>query len=148
MINRHFTATTYIFNKEKPETLLHWHKKLQSWLPPGGHIEKNEDPYQTAVREIIEEYSIDKLEFITPPHIKKLKFRYDQRAHILQMPFFIIEEEIEKSTHYHLDFIYYAYYKGPIKDDLKWFSKNDIITGEKIFNNVKKLALYGFDNLY
>ena len=45
LIRRHFTATGYVANKTS--VLLHWHRKLKLWLPPGGHIEENEDPVQT-----------------------------------------------------------------------------------------------------
>ena len=39
-------------------TLLHWHKRLQQWMPPGGHMEPNEDPVQAALREVHEETGI------------------------------------------------------------------------------------------
>jgi len=34
------------------------HKKAKLWLPPGGHVEKDEDPAMTVVREIREELDI------------------------------------------------------------------------------------------
>jgi len=37
---------------------LHWHRKLEMWLPAGGHIEANEDPVQAVLREINEEFGI------------------------------------------------------------------------------------------
>ena len=50
---RHHTATGFIVYREK--ILLHYHPKVREWLPPGGHIEKNEDPLEAIVREINEE---------------------------------------------------------------------------------------------
>jgi 8-oxo-dGTP pyrophosphatase MutT (NUDIX family) len=38
--------------------LLHFHRKLGKWLPPGGHIEDNELPDDAAVREVLEETGI------------------------------------------------------------------------------------------
>ncbi len=35
--------------------LLHRHRKLDMWLPPGGHIEQDELPDEAAVREVLEE---------------------------------------------------------------------------------------------
>ena len=35
--------------------LLHWHRKLSRWLPPGGHVEPNELPDDAAIREVAEE---------------------------------------------------------------------------------------------
>jgi len=38
--------------------LLHYHRKLGKWLPPGGHIEDNELPDSAAIREVLEETGI------------------------------------------------------------------------------------------
>ena len=43
---------------EGGRTALHWHRKLQLWLPPGGHIDPNEDMAQAVVREVLEETGI------------------------------------------------------------------------------------------
>ena len=40
------------------KVLLHWHRKLGMWLPPGGHIERNELPDDAAVREVFEETGV------------------------------------------------------------------------------------------
>ena len=56
-ITRHFTSTTFVvFNGR---TLLHFHKSLKMWLPPGGHIEPDELPHECAVREVLEETGLD-----------------------------------------------------------------------------------------
>lgn len=54
---REFTATTFVVHKGKVLLLLH--KKLNMWLPPGGHIEKDELPDEAAVREVWEEAGIE-----------------------------------------------------------------------------------------
>jgi 8-oxo-dGTP pyrophosphatase MutT (NUDIX family) len=38
--------------------LMHWHRKLGRWLPPGGHVEPNELPDEAAVREVFEETGV------------------------------------------------------------------------------------------
>ena len=38
--------------------VLHRHKRLGIWLQPGGHIESNEQPWEAAVRETVEELSL------------------------------------------------------------------------------------------
>ena len=53
---RHFTATGYLVSGDA--LLLHWHAKVQAWLPPGGHVEPNEDPVQAVLREVLEETGI------------------------------------------------------------------------------------------
>ncbi|HEV7666406.1 MAG TPA: NUDIX domain-containing protein [Chloroflexota bacterium] len=50
---RHFTVAVFVVHRQR--VLLHWHRKLARWLPPGGHIEDNEVPDDAAVREVREE---------------------------------------------------------------------------------------------
>lgn len=54
---RHFTATCFIINDDK--VLLHFHKKLDKWLPVGGHIDRDELPHKAAEREAEEESGLD-----------------------------------------------------------------------------------------
>lgn len=51
------TASAYIVNDQK--VLLVLHKKLDNWVPPGGHIELNEDAEEALMREISEETGLD-----------------------------------------------------------------------------------------
>lgn len=55
-ITRDFTVATFVTHQS--QVLLLWHRKLQMWLPPGGHIEANELPDEAAVREVLEESGI------------------------------------------------------------------------------------------
>ena len=48
-----FTVSLFIVEGER--VLLVHHKKLNCWLPIGGHIELEEDPEQAAYREAKEE---------------------------------------------------------------------------------------------
>src|SRR5215213_8221686 len=50
---RHFTVAVFVAWEGK--VLLHYHRKLGMWLPPGGHIERDELPDDAAVREVFEE---------------------------------------------------------------------------------------------
>lgn len=52
-MERHLTATGFVVDGDR--VLLHWHRKNRLWLPFGGHIEPNEDPVETVLREIEEE---------------------------------------------------------------------------------------------
>ena len=52
-----FTVAIFAVHDEK--ILLIHHRKLDKWLPLGGHIELDEDPEQAALREAKEESSLD-----------------------------------------------------------------------------------------
>ncbi len=53
---RHFTVAVFVVHDQR--VLLHFHRKLGKWLPPGGHIEANELPDAAAVREVLEETGV------------------------------------------------------------------------------------------
>lgn len=56
---RQYCASAYTIDFENRKVLLMYNKKLNKWLQPGGHIEYNELPTETAVRETKEETGID-----------------------------------------------------------------------------------------
>lgn len=55
-ITRDFTVSAIVV--WRGQVLLHKHKKLGLWLPPGGHIEASELPETAAVRETLEESGV------------------------------------------------------------------------------------------
>ena len=57
------TVNALITHKDK--VLLVFHKDYQTWFPPGGHVEKEEDPETAVYREIVEETGLTKNE-LTP----------------------------------------------------------------------------------
>lgn len=52
-LTRDFTVAVFVIWHN--HVVLHWHRKLTRWLPPGGHIEPNELPDEAAIREVWEE---------------------------------------------------------------------------------------------
>ena len=52
-----FTVAVFVVHGGK--VLLVHHRKLDKWLPLGGHIELDEDPEQAALREAKEESGLD-----------------------------------------------------------------------------------------
>ncbi len=101
---RDFTVSIIIVYKEK--ALLHLHKKMDKWLPVGGHIERNELPEEAAVREAKEESGL-KIVLYNPD---KQVGMGDARQ--LVRPAHILLEDIEQ-FHQHIDFVYYATAKKP-----------------------------------
>ena len=56
-MEKHFTVTGFVVHGNK--TLLLWHPLLKMWVPPGGHVEPNEEPQEAVLREIREETGLD-----------------------------------------------------------------------------------------
>ncbi|MCZ6892251.1 MAG: NUDIX domain-containing protein [Chloroflexi bacterium] len=103
-MKRHFTVTAFV--SAERQTLLHWHRKNRMWLPPGGHIEPDEDPYQAALREAEEEVGFPVVLLSTVA-----AYNYNQPRQ-LPPPVTIMVEDIpatpSEPEHQHLDLIYFA----------------------------------------
>ena len=100
---RHFTATGFVVHKDA--TLLHWHEKVQEWLPPGGHVEPNEDLVQATLREIKEETGFDAE--IVPTHPLPDISNLD----LVAAPYAVMIEDVVDAVHgehQHIDHIYFA----------------------------------------
>lgn len=124
-MERQFTATVYIFHKNR--VLLHLHAKLGKWLPPGGHLEPNETPPEAARREVKEETGLE-ISFIEQENLKIDAYN----GVSFERPFLCLLEHIpqhkDKPAHQHMDFIYLA---SPIeiKGDLggfRWFKYEEL----------------------
>lgn len=55
---KHLVSYFIILDLEKEKIMLVDHIKAELWLPPGGHVEKDEDPKNTVEREIQEELNM------------------------------------------------------------------------------------------
>ncbi|MCL5947029.1 MAG: NUDIX domain-containing protein [Chloroflexi bacterium] len=82
--------------------LLLFHRKLQRWLPPGGHIEEGELPDEAAIREVLEETGI-LCQLLPPPPVPP-PVEGPQR---LALPEGIQLEWIA-DDHEHIDLVYLA----------------------------------------
>ena len=101
-MKRHFTATGFVVDGSR--TLLHWHRRLQQWMPPGGHIEPDEDPVQAVLREIEEETGL-----VTEVIGGKEAAPFDYPEQ-LPTPYTILVEDIPgpDEPHKHIDMIYFC----------------------------------------
>ena len=127
---RHFTASGYVIHGDS--VLLHWHPKVGGWLPPGGHIEANEDPVQAVLREIEEETGI--VAEVLPTGIV-LDLEYPVQV---QPPFTILVEDIAdpvEGDHQHIDMIYLCQPTdgaSALKDGWVWASRADLNHGKPL----------------
>jgi 8-oxo-dGTP diphosphatase len=101
-VKRHFTATAFVVRDGA--TLLHWHRRLGQWMPPGGHIEADEDPATAVLREVLEETGLVCEIIQTSPN---LQFDYPEQ---LAPPYTILLEDIPGpgEPHKHIDLIYFV----------------------------------------
>lgn len=161
-MQRHFTATAFVIDS-KHRVLLLWHKRLQRWMPPGGHLDENETPEDAAKRECKEETNLD-VEIIgsmtaggeSEPHLFALN---SQEGRMLKRPIAMLLENIPESkergepTHQHMDFLYLA---RPLNENdaresapeesggMRWFTREEVLKLDgttEIFSNVKAYIL-------
>jgi 8-oxo-dGTP pyrophosphatase MutT (NUDIX family) len=120
--DRHFTVAVFVIWEGK--VLLHLHRKLGMWLPPGGHIERGELPDDAAVREVLEETGLE-VELVG-------ERRQDVEDPIqLHRPAGVQLENIG-SGHQHIDLIYFARPVGSTEiaqsyneDRVGWYGPED-----------------------
>jgi 8-oxo-dGTP pyrophosphatase MutT (NUDIX family) len=125
-IHEKIDFTVAIFVVHDAKVLLIHHRKLDQWLPLGGHIELDEDPEQAAVRETKEKSGLE-VELLgeRPPTIS-----YGTRA--LISPRFLDIHRIT-DAHEHIGMIYWA---RPRNDnltlapaehhDIRWCNASDL----------------------
>jgi len=101
---RHFVATVYVVNDGA--TALHRHDKLDMWLPPGGHIDRDELPHEAAKREAGEELGLP-VDLVAPTGEL-----HSRTARSLPRPQHFLLEDIDVCdgdvAHQHIDFVYYG----------------------------------------
>jgi ADP-ribose pyrophosphatase YjhB (NUDIX family) len=106
-LTRDFTVATFVVQDRR--VLLLWHRKLQRWLPPGGHVEPNELPDDAAVREVAEETGVE-TELVGETG---LSVEYPRQ---LVRPAGIQLEDIAPG-HQHVDLVYFARPMDPSRVD-------------------------------
>ncbi len=104
-IHEKIDFTVAIFVVHNAKVLVIHHRKLDRWLPLGGHIELDEDPEQAALRETLEESGLT-VELVgdRPPTT-------EPGTRALIAPRFLDIHRINP-THEHIGMIYFARVKS------------------------------------
>ena len=101
-MERHFTVTGFVVHGDR--TVLLWHRLLQMWVPPGGHVEAHEDPVTALLREIEEETGLRAQVVGAAP-----RFDFDYPAQVPPPYTILIEDSPEPGNpHQHVDLIYFC----------------------------------------
>lgn len=158
------TASGILIYRQK--VLLVHHKKLNVWLPPGGHIESNELPHRAAEREFFEETGVKVKavsasspiistysQFLPTPFAVNLhwisKENYDRRLKSSNHTRPAASKMWPKGCEQHYVFVYLVKPTGSLKlvknsretHAIGWFSKNKVIqieTTQDIKNELSK----------
>lgn len=122
---KHLVSYFVLIDPEHRSMLLADHIKAQLWLPSGGHVEPNEDPRQTVIREIREEL--------------------DQEAVFLKnndKPFFATVTETVGLTAGHTDVSLWYLVRGSVHDhvnfdrrefnDVEWFTFEEVLESNPV----------------
>jgi 8-oxo-dGTP pyrophosphatase MutT (NUDIX family) len=137
-IHEKIDFTVAIFVVHEGKVLLIHHRKLDKWLPLGGHIELDEDPEQAALREAREESGFE-VELLgeRPPTT-------EPGTRALIGPRFLDIHRINE-THEHIGMIYWARPKGGAlalaeaeHHDIRWCSAEDLESLQPPMSNAVK----------
>jgi len=137
-----------------PKMLLHPHKKLNTLLYIGGHVETNENPWQAIEHEIREEsgYDLHDLQLLQPVNHIQPQFAEDYVKNHPIPATFITTPYGDGTPHFHSDLGYAFLATKPPKNSpapdeqqkLMWLSAEEIreLPADALFSNVRTVALY------
>lgn len=144
-----FTASAFIVFDGK--VVLHRHKRLGIWLQPGGHVELDEDPTQTVVREAKEETGLEVDLVGEAPVFMDTKYK----ARELMVPRFMNRHFFDEThTHEHIDMVYFARAKSAALvpeeggGEVRWFTKEELEDPAlDLLPDVRRYALRALEEL-
>lgn len=150
------TVSLYIirYDADEPLAMLIMHKKLNSLMMPGGHIELDETPWASAAHEIEEEtgYTLKDLNIMQP----KARLKSLPGVTVHPVPFLSQTHRVV-GEHFHSDLGYVLIAgsvpsSGPGEDestDIRWLSAAEVesLPEDLIMPNIRKVYAYIFNDL-
>jgi len=144
-LTRHFVATVYVVHAGA--TALHAHDRLGMWLPPGGHLDRDELPHEAAQREVREEtgLAVDLLAPTGPIDGDGVR-SLPEPAHLLLEDIDVHDGYV---SHQHVDFVFFgavasrAIDPGPGEApaaDWRWFTPDDLRAEGELAPDVVELG--------
>ena len=122
---KHLVSYFVLVDPDSNSLLLVDHIKAQLWLPSGGHVDMNETPRDTVVRELREELNKD-----------AVFLRNDDK------PFFVTVNETGGLTPGHVDVSLWYLVRGDAKEflsydktefnDIEWFTFDEVLASDPV----------------
>lgn len=133
--NGHITCSGWVVSKDLDRVLLIKHGYLRHWMQPGGHMEPEEWPAETAIREAQEETGAGGLT-ILPPGL------FDVDVHTI--PENSLRGE-PQHTHYDLRYLVVAEDETLLPntdecEDADWFTVSAILKDKTTLPSVRRMA--------
>ncbi|MFO0882544.1 MAG: NUDIX domain-containing protein [Candidatus Saccharimonadales bacterium] len=132
-----YTVTAFIIFDGK--VLLVNHPRYSKWIPPGGHIELDEDPEQALFREVEEETGLmvtvlsERPEYDSPGTKPLLRPNY-------------LDTHEANPPHRHISFVYFCqannpnFVKSDEHSDMRWFTVDEL--SDKTYNLDPSVIFY------
>jgi len=143
--NKCFVATVYLVQHGK--VLLTWNKRLSTWIPVGGHLEKGETPEEAVRRETLEETGME-FSFVparTPLVVDNVREIPCMRVQIDEIP----------GHNQHINFVFAARVTRMTQatqtdelEKLRWFTQAEIHAEEGMLQSVRQGALEALKLVY
>lgn len=152
------TVSAYIIRTDGPEpvVLLHRHRKLGKLFQFGGHVELDETPWQTIIREVAEEagYGVDQLQ-VLQPFDRVLSDSNIVTQHPYPLVLLTVPYGGTSDTHFHTDIAFGFVVTEPPQlklgegesIDIQMFNRYQLrcLTEEHAIENVRKISLFALD---
>lgn len=139
----HVVADALILDVKKQKILLIYHKALQKWLKPGGHIDPEDThPAEAARREVLEETGL-KVDYVLDEHREPLLLHID--SHIIPL-----NEKKWEPEHWHhaMTFLFLADSTVPLPENsdegiesCQWVEIEEALQDERMRDMLAKIEL-------
>lgn len=138
---------------DEPRVLLHRHKTLKKYMQFGGHIELDENPWQTLEHELLDEsgYELSQLKLLQP--YKRLKQFGHGVLHPVPLSYGTFTYSDIDHKHTDIDYAFVTLEEPAYKPaegesgDIRLFTKDEVLalTDDEVLANVKELVVFAVE---
>jgi 8-oxo-dGTP diphosphatase len=155
-IHRLYDFTVGGFIEHDKRLLLLFHRKLDTWMNVGGHVELDEDPDTALWREVYEETGLQQKNLSLVELNHERPNEYNTPAKMLPIPFDLtVYFSGESNVHQHIDLAYMMKSNtdevtcNPRESaDFKWFTLDELnVIQDDMFPNVYAQCVFSLEKL-